>query len=158
MTNPGPWTASGQPETKKSRTWWVVGGVVAAALAVFLAYLMGRGWDEAVEQETSRTAPVASSSAPIPQTETTQAERQPGVGYKDPNVLSEDLKSIAGVSISPVQADSISTHLCNSLDAGATLRQVADEAARATSGKWSDSQARMTAMMMMLEYCPRHAE
>lgn len=66
MTNPGPWTASGQPETKKSRTWWVVGGVVAAALAVFLAYLMGRGWDEAVEQETSRTAPWLVVRRPFP--------------------------------------------------------------------------------------------
>ena len=50
MTNPGPWTASGQPETKKSRTWWIVGGVVLAVVAVFVAFLAGLGWEDANEQ------------------------------------------------------------------------------------------------------------
>ena len=43
----GPWTPTGQSESKKSRTWWIVGGVVVFVLAVFVAYLAGRGWDEA---------------------------------------------------------------------------------------------------------------
>ena len=152
----GPWTADGQPPTKKSRMWWIVGGVILAALVVFVAYLMGRGWDAAVATEES-PAPNTHTSATT--TASPQgATRPPGVGYKDPNALSEDIQEMAGVSITPIQADSIATQLCSSLDMGATPRQVADEAADATSGLWTDSQARMVSMMMMLEYCPRHAE
>ena len=57
MTTPGPWTPTGQPETRKARTWWIVGGVVVAALAVFMAYLMGRGWDEATDQMSAESDP-----------------------------------------------------------------------------------------------------
>lgn len=66
MTNPGPWTASGQPETKKSRTWWVVGGVVAAALAVFLAYLMGRGWTKRWSKKPPEPPPWLVVRRPFP--------------------------------------------------------------------------------------------
>ena len=66
MTNPGPWTPTGQPETKKSRTWWIVGGIVLAVLVVFAAYLMGRGWDEATATDGPARAvdPVPASSVP----------------------------------------------------------------------------------------------
>lgn len=57
MTTTGPWTPTGQPETRKARTWWIVGGVVVAALAVFMAYLMGRGWDEATDQMAAESDP-----------------------------------------------------------------------------------------------------
>ena len=57
MTTTGSWTPTGQPETRKARTWWIVGGVVVAALAVFMAYLMGRGWDEATDQMSAESDP-----------------------------------------------------------------------------------------------------
>lgn len=49
----GPWTPTGQSESDKSRTWWIVGGVVVVILAVFVAYLAGRGWDEATGPSVS---------------------------------------------------------------------------------------------------------
>lgn len=72
MTNPGPWTATGQPETKKSRTWWIVGGVIVAALALFAAYLMGRGWDTAVatDADAELAEVVQASSVPLEVSET----------------------------------------------------------------------------------------
>lgn len=57
VTNPGPWTTNGQPETTKSRTWWIIGGVILAALAIFAAYLMGRGWDDATNQIAAEEDP-----------------------------------------------------------------------------------------------------
>ena len=155
MTTTGPWTPTGQPETRKARTWWIIGGIILLALVLFLAYLMGRGWDAAVA--TEEAADLSPSTSAVTTASPQGATRPPGVGYKDPNALSEDIQEMVGVSITPVQADSIATQLCSSLDMGATPRQVADEAADATSGLWTDSQARMVSMMMMLEYCPRHA-
>lgn len=53
----GPWTADNQPQTKSARTWWIVGGVILAALVVFAAFLAGLGWDEATAQEEEPTGP-----------------------------------------------------------------------------------------------------
>lgn len=53
----GPWTPTGQPETRTSRTWWIAASVVLAVLAVFAAYLMGRGWDAAVDQVAEEDDP-----------------------------------------------------------------------------------------------------
>lgn len=63
----GPWTPTGKSESKNSRTWWVVGGVIVALLALFAAYLMGRGWDEATganEETQSSSSVVVASTVP----------------------------------------------------------------------------------------------
>ena len=155
VTNPDPWTATGQPETKTSRTWWIVGGVVVAALAMFVVFLAGLGWEEAIEQEAAADTTSTSSLAP------TSSDRDPttadGVGGRDPVTLSEQIGEIAGVSLTHVQVGNLATRTCTALDAGATNRQVADEAAASTAGRWDDTQARLVVMMMMLEHCPRHA-
>lgn len=53
----GPWTVDNQPETKSARTWWIVGGVTLAALVVFVTFLAGLGWNDAVEQEAAENDP-----------------------------------------------------------------------------------------------------
>jgi|SRR5690625_5027719 len=57
MTHPGPWTKGGQAESKKSRTWWIVGGAVLAVVVVFVAFLAGLGWEEANEQIAAEDDP-----------------------------------------------------------------------------------------------------
>ena len=86
MTNPGPWTATGQPETKKSRTWWIVGGVVLAVVVVFVAFLAGLGWEDANEQTTAADDPASQFRLPLsPGAATAITDRWPG-----PDPLADD--------------------------------------------------------------------
>lgn len=57
MTTTGPWTPTGQPETRKARTWWIVGGVLVAALAVGIAFLAGLGWEAANDKIAAENDP-----------------------------------------------------------------------------------------------------
>lgn len=151
MTNSGPWTPDGRPETRKSRTWWIVGGIILAVLVVFVAYLMGRGWDAATQDSAQETTTATSAPGPAP-------TQQMNVGGKDPVALADTLENVVGVSITPMEADKLATSSCDAMDAGETPRAVADEFAANGGARWDDQQGRLMAMTMMLEYCPRHAE
>ena len=127
----------------------IIGGTIAVALIVFIAYLAGRGWDEAVAQEETRTETTQ---------ETAPTSQKMNVGGRDPVALSETLESVAGVSLTPMEADRLATSSCTELDDGASNRSVADDFAELGGSRWNDQQGRMMALTMMLEYCPRHAE
>lgn len=63
MTNPGHWTADGKPQTKTARTWWIVGGVILAALVVAAAFLAGLGWEDATAPKSEPASLTSSEVA-----------------------------------------------------------------------------------------------